>query len=119
MKPGVTARPSASISRVPRSRMAPTCAMRSPTIPTSARYEPKPDPSTTTPLRITRSNGIVRHYAAMAGRFAGRIALVTGAAGGIGTATSRLFAAEDARVVCVDLDGGAAAATAAAIVAEG
>jgi len=55
----------------------------------------------------------------MAGRFAGRIALVTGAAGGIGTATSRLFAAEEARVVCVDLDGGAAAATAAAIVADG
>ena len=55
----------------------------------------------------------------MAGRFAGRTALVTGAAGGIGTATSRLFAAEEAHVVCVDLDGGAAAATAAGIVTDG
>ena len=43
-------------SRVaPRSRMRPTKAMRSPTTPTSARYEPRPEPSTTVPLRITRS----------------------------------------------------------------
>ena len=45
--------------------------------------------------------------------------LVTGAAGGIGTATSRLFAAEGAELVCVDLDGAMAAATAAGIVADG
>jgi NAD(P)-dependent dehydrogenase (short-subunit alcohol dehydrogenase family) len=55
----------------------------------------------------------------MADRFAGRTALVTGAAGAIGTATSRLLASEGAHLVCVDLDGGAAAATAGGIVADG
>ena len=45
--------------------------------------------------------------------------LVTGAAGGIGAATSRLFAAEGARLVCADLDAGAAAGIAAGIVADG
>ena len=55
MKPGVTACPSASISVVPRSWMGPTKAMRSPTMPTSARNEPSPEPSTTVPPRITMS----------------------------------------------------------------
>ncbi len=45
--------------------------------------------------------------------------LVTGAGGRIGTATSRAFAAEGARLICVDLDGGVAAATAGGIVADG
>ena len=34
---------------------------------------------------------------------AGRVAVVSGAAGGIGTAIARLFTAEGARVLCVDL----------------
>jgi NAD(P)-dependent dehydrogenase (short-subunit alcohol dehydrogenase family) len=55
----------------------------------------------------------------MAGRFAGRTVLVTGAAGGIGAATSRGFAAEGGRVICADLDGSAAAGVAAGIVSEG
>jgi NAD(P)-dependent dehydrogenase (short-subunit alcohol dehydrogenase family) len=38
------------------------------------------------------------------GRFEGKVALVTGAGGGIGLATARRFAAEGAKVVCADLD---------------
>ena len=40
----------------------------------------------------------------MRDRFEGKVALVTGAGGGIGLATARRFAAEGARVVCADLD---------------
>jgi NAD(P)-dependent dehydrogenase (short-subunit alcohol dehydrogenase family) len=39
----------------------------------------------------------------MAGRLDGRVCVITGAAGGIGTATAERFAAEGARVVGVDL----------------
>ena len=40
----------------------------------------------------------------MKARFEGKVALVTGAGGGIGLATARRFAEEGARVVCADLD---------------
>lgn len=46
-------------------------------------------------------------------RLAGKVAVVTGAGSGIGLATARRFAAEDAKVVCADIDpeaGGKAAA---------
>lgn len=46
-------------------------------------------------------------------RFAGRLVLVTGAAGGIGEATALAFAAAGARVIAVDRDGEGAARTAA------
>jgi NAD(P)-dependent dehydrogenase (short-subunit alcohol dehydrogenase family) len=48
----------------------------------------------------------------MAGRLAGRAALVTGAGSGLGAATALRFAAEGARVVCADLDEERAAQTA-------
>lgn len=40
----------------------------------------------------------------MPGRLAGKVAIITGAAGGIGTASARLFAAEGASLVLADLD---------------
>lgn len=49
------------------------------------------------------------------GRFAGRTALVTGAARGIGAATARRLAAESARVVLADLPGDEGEAVAAQI----
>ena len=38
------------------------------------------------------------------GRLAGKVAIVTGGASGIGAATLRRFAAEGAAVVCADVD---------------
>jgi NAD(P)-dependent dehydrogenase (short-subunit alcohol dehydrogenase family) len=51
----------------------------------------------------------------MAGLLDGRIALVTGAGSGIGAAIAQAMADAGARVVAVDIDGAAAARTAAAI----
>lgn len=45
-------------------------------------------------------------------RLAGRVAIVTGAAGGIGSATVRRLASEGARIVVADIDGDAAEAVA-------
>jgi NAD(P)-dependent dehydrogenase (short-subunit alcohol dehydrogenase family) len=52
-------------------------------------------------------------------RFAGKAALVTGAAGGIGRATARRLGEEGASVLCVDVRADDAAQTAADIVAAG
>jgi NAD(P)-dependent dehydrogenase (short-subunit alcohol dehydrogenase family) len=49
----------------------------------------------------------------------GEVALVTGAAGGIGRATAILFAAEGARVVVADVDADGLAETVASIVSAG
>ncbi|MSQ62787.1 MAG: SDR family oxidoreductase [Betaproteobacteria bacterium] len=49
------------------------------------------------------------------GRFDGRVAIITGGAGGIGAAAGRLFCEEGARVLLVDLDSGAMAAACADI----
>ena len=51
----------------------------------------------------------------MTDRLAGKATVVTGAGSGIGRAAAELFAAEGAQVVCADINGAAAAATAANI----
>lgn len=55
----------------------------------------------------------------MSDRFAGRNALVTAAASGIGAATARLLAAQGAHVLLMDVAGDAAGAVVADIVAAG
>ena len=52
-------------------------------------------------------------------RFADRVVVITGGAGGIGRATATKFASEGARVVIADLDADAARAATDAIVREG
>jgi 3-oxoacyl-[acyl-carrier protein] reductase len=52
-------------------------------------------------------------------RLKGKVALVTGAGGGLGTATAKRFAAEGAAVMCTDRDGARAEATASAITRSG
>jgi meso-butanediol dehydrogenase / (S,S)-butanediol dehydrogenase / diacetyl reductase len=53
------------------------------------------------------------------GRLEGKVALITGAASGIGAATARLFAQEGARVAIADIRGAAAETTAAKIRDDG
>ena len=52
-------------------------------------------------------------------RLAGKVAIVTGAGGGIGGAISRQFAAEGASVVCIDIDGASVGITTDAIKSSG
>ena len=55
----------------------------------------------------------------MPGRLAGKVAIITGAAGGIGTASARLFAAEGASLALADLDADKLPALAAELAASG
>jgi 3-oxoacyl-[acyl-carrier protein] reductase len=55
----------------------------------------------------------------MVGRFDGRVALVTGAARGIGFATASLLAGDGATVAIVDLDEASAANAASALIGDG
>ncbi|MEC8179246.1 MAG: SDR family NAD(P)-dependent oxidoreductase, partial [Pseudomonadota bacterium] len=51
----------------------------------------------------------------MAGRVAGKLALITGAAQGLGAQAATTLAREGARVLCTDINGDGAQATADAI----
>jgi NAD(P)-dependent dehydrogenase (short-subunit alcohol dehydrogenase family) len=55
----------------------------------------------------------------MTRRLAGKVAIITGAASGIGAASARLFAAEGATLALADIDEAAVAALAAEIVGNG
>ena len=55
----------------------------------------------------------------MAGKLSGKVALVTGAASGIGQASARALAAEGARVACADLNAEGAEAVAKEIARRG
>ena len=63
--------------------------------------------------------GAVAAQPATAEHFRGRTAIVTGAGSGIGAALSRALVAAGADVVCADLDGAAAAGTAASAAGPG
>jgi NAD(P)-dependent dehydrogenase (short-subunit alcohol dehydrogenase family) len=63
--------------------------------------------------------GAVAAQPAAAEHFRGRTAIVTGAGSGIGAALSRALVAAGADVVCADLDGAAAAGTAASATGPG
>jgi NAD(P)-dependent dehydrogenase (short-subunit alcohol dehydrogenase family) len=52
-------------------------------------------------------------------RLQGKVAIVTGAASGIGRATALVFAQEGARVMCTDINGEGVKATADAIISKG
>ena len=52
------------------------------------------------------------------GRVAGKLALVTGAAQGLGAASAAMLAREGAKVLCTDINAEGAQATAALINAE-
>lgn len=55
----------------------------------------------------------------MAGTLEGKVVIVTGGAGGIGSATSRLLAGRGATVVVADIDAGRATEVAAAVASQG
>lgn len=55
----------------------------------------------------------------MVDRLRGKVAVVTGAGSGLGRASAEMFAAEGAAVLCADIDGDAAQATADAITTAG
>lgn len=61
----------------------------------------------------------VRQQGEIAGELAGKVAIVTGAAAGIGLATARRFAAAGACVVLADCDEATGAAATAALTAQG
>ena len=49
------------------------------------------------------------------GKLDGKVAIITGGSGGIGSAAARVFANEGAQIMLVDLDGDAMAASVAEI----
>ena len=64
----------------------------------------RPASVSATPIRTTRPRCFRFHALISMGQLDGKVAIVTGAAGGFGEGIARLFAAEGARVLLADLD---------------
>jgi NAD(P)-dependent dehydrogenase (short-subunit alcohol dehydrogenase family) len=77
-----------------------------------------PEPGATPAVDTPSAQDAPREATRGAPRFAGRVAIVTGGASGIGLATARRFAREGAQVVIADLDQNGADKAAASIAGE-
>ena len=100
----------------------PTGTVAKSTSPTGTAARSAGPTGSTDPTGVTdriSPTGLARAAGLEARDLYGRVALVTGAGSGIGRATAVLLAEAGAHVVVSDLDGSAAAATAAAITDQG